>query len=40
VFLPIYATGFAENDKDVKDGEKFIIIAFLTSINITGYISK
>lgn len=41
VLLPIYVTGKPENDADVQDKDKtFIIIALLTSINITRYFSK
>ena len=42
VLLPIYVTGIPENQADVldKDNITLIVIALLTSINITGYISK
>jgi len=41
VFLPIYATGFPQDKKDITDKDNdLIVIAFLTSINITGYPSK
>ena len=41
VMLLIYVTGKPENDADVQDKDKtFIVIALLTSINITRYFSK
>ena len=42
VLLPIYATGFPSDPDDILDKDKktTIVIALLTSINITGYISK